>query len=156
MAFSSPPVCRYLGGLLWGAVGLAACGHTETVSFEIDVADDACVERASQGAPLDLFLLPMDADGNLCQLRQTTVQSEPSPTVLDVGTSDVDEIVVLARVRSDPQCVRCYGIVRVLLRPELTRYSLVLSPATDCRIPEATLGGLGLPSELLPAPSCRF
>jgi hypothetical protein len=155
VAFSSLPVFQTLTCLWWGVVGLAACGDSEKVSFEIRLADEACVERAAQGAALDLYLLPIDEGGKLCQLRHRTVKSEPS-TVVDVGSLGVDEIVVLVLVRADAQCVRCHAVARVLLRPELTRFDLSLSPAADCRIPEATLSGLGLPSTLLSLPSCEM
>ena len=147
------PVVRRLVALLLCASS-TACVDVERVPFEIRIVDQACSNRPSLDR-LELLLLPLEPGGQLCLQSQKTVPADQrSAITLETGSIDFEELVVAALAYGGAPaqgCVQCYALARVPLQTALTRYNLALAPATDCKVPQVALEGLGLPADSVPA-----
>jgi hypothetical protein len=140
--------------LLAWLLNLAACGGEATVPFRVSIDERGC--PLGSGLPIELSLAAVQSE-KLCLLGQSTLgPGSPEPR-LDTGPNPAArEVVVVALVRSAASCVGCYGLLRVLLQPELTSYTLTLSAASGCAIPQSARDGLGLPAgPLPPTEPCR-
>lgn len=153
------------GLVAWVSGLLFTCGCVieDRVRFEMRLAVDGCAKQVAQISHYEVFLLPLDHAGQLCLLKQSTLDAlqyldggappaTPPALLLEAGTLDQEEIVVLVQAYAGDSstCVRCHALARLLLQDELTRYTLTLAPTTGCAIPAAALDTLGLRQEPLP------
>lgn len=155
MVFLSTRSFRALVGV--AAFVLVGCGGSEVVPFLIDIDTSKCGSLSKYLANIELSIAAFEGDPErLCELKTATASVNASPQV-EVGSAwDGEEIVVTAVMRSHSDCVSCYGLLRLLLRPDLTKHVLELVDAPSCVIPNEARNALGLPEgELPPKTACR-